>query len=137
MDNFGVAVKGFIVDDGKLLLLKREPKNVQMPGIWEISGGRLELGESPFDGLKREVLEETGLNVEIVMPLSVRHFTRSDKQTITMIIFLCKPLGNEVKLSKEHTEFEWIPLENAKEKITDFFFQEIDFYNKHDLQKLL
>jgi len=137
MDNFRVAAKGFIVDKGRLLVVKREPKNVQAPESWEIPGGRLALGENPFDGLKREVLEETGLNVEIIMPLSIRHFTRSDKQTITMIIFLCKPLGTVVKLSKEHVAFDWVALEKAKEKITDFFFQEIDFYNKSNLQKLL
>ena len=112
MVDFRVASKAFIVDkENRLLVLKREPKNVQMPAAWELPGGRLEIGESPFDGINREVMEETGLEIETIMPFSVRHFTRADNQTITMIVFLCKPLGTEVKLSAEHTEFDWIPAE--------------------------
>jgi len=131
MVDFRVAAKAFIVNaEKRLLLLKREPENVQMPEAWEIPGGRLEVGESPFEGLKREVREETGLEVEIQKPLSVRHFTRKDGQIITMLVFVCRPLGSEIKLSKEHTAFEWVPVKEAKGKITEFFNIEIDAFLK-------
>lgn len=133
--NARVAAKAFIVDDEeRLLILKREPENVQMPEAWELGGGRLEPGENPFEGLKREVMEETGLEIEVQRPLSVRHFTRKDGQVITMLVFVCKPLGKEVKLSKEHTEFEWIPVKEARGKITEFFNAEIDEYLRKDFK---
>ena len=70
MAEYRNAAKAFTIRDGKLLIVKREPKNVQTPGIWEIPGGRLEIGEDPVEGLKREMLEETGLEVEVVQKLA-------------------------------------------------------------------
>ncbi|MFB9621699.1 NUDIX hydrolase [Nonomuraea helvata] len=56
---------GAIIFDAsdRLLLVKRgRPPGV---GLWSIPGGRLEPGESDADGLRREVLEETGLRVDV------------------------------------------------------------------------
>ncbi|MFI7640334.1 NUDIX hydrolase [Nonomuraea sp. NPDC049400] len=56
---------GAIIFDAsdRLLLIKRgRPPGV---GLWSIPGGRLEPGESDADGVRREVLEETGLQVEV------------------------------------------------------------------------
>ncbi len=56
------AVQGLLVRDGKVLLGRRgiEPAL----GSWDLPGGFLEEGEEPLDGLRREFLEETGLEVE-------------------------------------------------------------------------
>jgi len=129
------AAKAFIVCGGDLLLLKRRPNDVQMPGIWEVPGGRLEIGENPFDGLKREVKEETGLEVEVVCPFHVNHFRRQDGQTITMLVFLCKAGEKDVVLSEEHTDFDWVELGSAREKISDYFHKELDMLNRFDLIK--
>ena len=137
MVDFRVAVKSFIVDENNnLLVLKREPKDVHLPGIWEIPGGRLSHGENPFDGLKREVKEETGLDIEITNPLSVRHFTRQDGQVINMIVFLCRPLSGNLSLSEEHTDHKWLDL--SEEEFLgeylgkdEFFRQEVDVFRKH------
>lgn len=62
--NSSPAVSGLLERDGKVLLGRRkiEPRR----GYWDLPGGFLEEGESTLDGLKREFLEETGLEVEIV-----------------------------------------------------------------------
>jgi 8-oxo-dGTP diphosphatase len=132
MDNFRIAVKSFIVNNNnELLLIKRRANDPHCPEAWEIPGGRLELGEDPFEGLFRETKEETGLDIEVLNPLSVKHFTRQDNQKITMIIFLAKPLTSEVKLSNEHTEHLWINIENVKSKLNEKFHDLIDIYEKH------
>ena len=128
--NSNLAVKAFIVKDNKLLILKRSPNDVQKPSVWEIPGGRLEVDEDPKTGLIREVKEETNIDIEIFQPINVNHFTRDDGIIITMIIFLCKPLSEEVKISYEHSDFKWINIENSKEKLTKFFHEEIDIYNE-------
>ena len=130
MQDFRLAAKGFIVENGRLLILKRSDYTKQMPGIWELPGGRLELGEDPFLGLQREVKEETGLEIETIMPLSVRHFSRVDKQVITLIIFLCKAKTKEVSLSNEHTEFEWAEIKTARKKMSEFYLKEIELFEK-------
>lgn len=128
--NYAIAVKSFIVNDGKLLIVRRAMDDVQKPGIWELPGGRLEGGEDPFIGLKRETKEETGIDIDVEQPLNIQHFTRDDGQTITMLIFLCKVINSDVKLSKEHTDHKWIDIDKSKEKLVDFFHGEVDIYKK-------
>lgn len=130
MDNFRNAAKAFIVKEGKLLLLKRRPNDVHKPGAWDIPGGWLEPGESPFDGLKREALEEAGMEIDIIMPLEVQYFTRDDGQKITMIIFLCAPKSEKIVLSEEHTEYKWADLKSSKDEFPEWVLKVIENYNK-------
>ena len=132
MNDFRVAVKAFIVNpNDELLIIKRRDNDVHKPGVWDIPGGRLELGENPFDGLKREAKEEIGLDIDILNPLRVHHFTRDDGQNITMLTFLCRPLSGHVNLSEEHTEYAWTPMEIVKEKLTKEFYGEVDIYMRY------
>jgi 8-oxo-dGTP diphosphatase len=109
----GIAVKCFVVSDGRLLLLKRSKKTKHRPGAWDIPGGRLEPGENPFEGLERETMEETGIKTEMVAPLYVDYFRREDGQQITMIVFLCKARSTDVILSEEHDEYVWKDLKET------------------------
>ncbi|HVY01585.1 MAG TPA: NUDIX domain-containing protein [Candidatus Nanoarchaeia archaeon] len=137
MNKSKLAVKAFIVDKNKLLVLKRSSKDNQKPSIWELPGGRLEDNEDPHQGIKREVKEETNLDIEILAPLSIRHFKRDDGEIITMIIFICKKKEGEIKLSYEHSAYEFIELSKSKDKLASFFHQEVDLFNKIDYSKLL
>jgi 8-oxo-dGTP pyrophosphatase MutT (NUDIX family) len=129
--NFRLAVKAFIVDGQKLLLLKRRSDDPHKPGTWDIPGGRLELGEDPFVGLAREVDEETGMQVSVDAPVDIHHFVRDDGQAITMLIFLCTlPAGREVKLSEEHTEYAWHDLADAA-GIPAWLTPVVEKYQKH------
>ncbi|HWE81321.1 MAG TPA: NUDIX domain-containing protein [Gaiellaceae bacterium] len=60
--NSAPAVQGLLVRDGRVLVGRRgiEPRL----GYWDLPGGFLEEGEAPLDGLRREFLEETGLEIE-------------------------------------------------------------------------
>src|SRR3954447_8464726 len=60
--NSAPAVQGLLVRDGRVLIGRR--KHEPRKGMWDLPGGFLEEGEEPFDGLRREFLEETGLEVE-------------------------------------------------------------------------
>lgn len=124
------AVKAFIVKNDKLFIIKRSADDVQKPNIWEIPGGRLELGEDPILGLVREVKEETGLDIWPIMPLNIRHFMRADKQKITMIIFLCRLNSGILKMSEEHTDYKFVEIEKAKELLADFFHKELGIFKR-------
>lgn len=58
-----VGVGGVVIIDGRAVLIRRgnEPRK----GEWSIPGGKLELGETLAEGVRREVREETGLQVEV------------------------------------------------------------------------
>lgn len=129
-----IAVKSFIVnDEGNLLVIKRTDTDVQKPGIWEVPGGRLSMGENPFDGLKREAREETGLEIDILNTLRVHHFKSDDGCTITMVTFFCRPLSNAITLSEEHTEHDWIDLNDPEPKIFSGYIEDIELLKKHFL----
>ena len=66
------------------------------------------------------------MDVEVLQPLNVRYFKHTDGLSITMLIFVCKPLSFEITLSDEHDAYEWVELGNAKEKIADFFHGDVD-----------
>ena len=58
------CVGAVVFDDrGRLLLVKRA--NPPAKGLWSLPGGRQETGESPEEGVVREVAEETGLSVRV------------------------------------------------------------------------
>jgi len=111
-------------------MMKRRANDPHKPGKLDIPGGRLELGEDPYEGLKREVKEEINGEVEILMPIDVKHFTRDDGQKITLIMFLCNLLTDEVKLSEEHQEHKWMDVNTQLNEIPDFFHQAIENYLK-------
>ena len=129
MGDFGLAVKCFIVDEeDRVLIIKRRLDDCHYPGACEIPGGRLDPGENPFTGAKRETKEETGLDIEVLDPLKVHHFTRQDGQEITSISFLCQPLSHDVRLSKEHIDHSWEPVDTCYDKLHKLYHGEADSY---------
>ncbi len=132
MEKFRLSVKSFIVKNNRLLLIKRNSNNTVLGDTWEIPGGRLEIGENPYVGLLRETKEETGLDIQILKPLNIRHFKRADDQTITMIIFLCETNSENIILSEEHSSYIWQPLESCHEMINDFYLQELNIFMNNE-----
>lgn len=63
-DEYHLTVLGVIVrPDGRFLITKRVMTKAWAPGWWEVSGGAAQAGEDSEDAVKREILEETGLDV--------------------------------------------------------------------------
>ncbi len=91
-----VGVGAVIVQDGKVVLVKRrfEP----LAGQWSLPGGRLELGETLEAGLAREMLEETGLNVQVgpvvdVFDRILLDPERNVRYHYVLVDYLCRPIG--------------------------------------------
>jgi len=128
--DFNLAVKAFIVKDDKLLIIKRSETDPHKPGIWELPGGRLAPAEDPREGLAREVKEEVGIDIEAKEPVSVEHFTRDDGQKITMLVFNARPFSEKVRLGNEHSQYEWVPLDKSKTKLSSWWHSNVDEYIK-------
>ncbi|MGN0496029.1 MAG: NUDIX domain-containing protein [Lachnospiraceae bacterium] len=63
-DEYHLTVLGVVAKpDGRFLITKRVMTKSWAPGWWEVSGGGVMAGEESIDAVKREVLEETGLDV--------------------------------------------------------------------------
>ncbi len=106
-----VGVGAVIVQDGQVVLIKRryEP----LAGQWSLPGGRLELGETLEAGVAREMLEETGLEIEAgpVIEVFDRIFLDQERQVrfhYVLIDYLCRPLGGTVRAGSDVDEALWV-----------------------------
>ena len=94
-----VGVGAVIIQDGKVVLVKRrfEP----LAGQWSLPGGRLELGETLEAGLAREMLEETGLHVQVgpvvdVFDRILLDPERKVRYHYVLVDYLCRPTGGSL-----------------------------------------
>jgi len=104
-----VAVNGYVIKHHKFLLLKRNT----FPFIWAPPGGRLEKDENPFDGLKREIKEETNLDIEIIAPVGT-WFGNWHGKFLLSIDYLTEVTGGEFRLSKEHSAAVWVAIDDLR-----------------------
>ena len=98
--------------DDKLLMVKRG----QDPGkgLWSLPGGRLEAGEYLADGLRREVQEETGLDVNIGELVGIFEVVGDPHYVI--LDFFAEANGDaEPQASGDVDEARWVPLEKVTE----------------------
>lgn len=96
------AVKALISFEGKFLLLQQ---HVAGEMFWDLPGGRVQFGESPLDGLAREVREELGQDVQIGRPAGVWWFFRkTDGDQVVCTTFLCSITNPAIALPPQESE---------------------------------
>jgi 8-oxo-dGTP diphosphatase len=119
---FMVAVGAMIehLPTGKILLLKRAETADYLPGIWEDIMGRMKQFEEPEEALRREVREESGLEIEILKPLTVFHDYRGERTSESEwvgIVYWCTTQSERVVLSHEHSDYLWTSPKEALELV--------------------
>lgn len=115
-DQFHLGIKALIHDnEGKILILQLHPKKrlISSEG-WDLPGGRLQIGETEEETLKREVFEETGLKTIVQMtPLTMAkshmRIPVGNGMTVGCIysLYLCEVKVSPIILSDEHVFFDW------------------------------
>lgn len=106
-----IGVGAVIIDGGRVLLVRRDTEPLR--GEWSVPGGMLELGEKLRDGVRREVLEETGLVVEPGEVLEVFDSIFADVQGRTeyhyvLIDYLCRPISGESRPGTDVSDVRWV-----------------------------
>ena len=127
---FFIAIKAIIRrKDGKMLILKRSAEDDHLPEVWETVGGGMDAEETPQEALKREIREETGLEVSVREPFNVFTFRKQTGEFKVGITFLCDAEDDTVVLSHEHSEYRWIePEEFSNFKSVPSLYEEITRY---------
>jgi 8-oxo-dGTP diphosphatase len=133
-----VGVGAVIVDDQlRVLLIKRGAEPIK--GSWTLPGGLLELGETLFEGVKREVAEETGL---IVTPQAIveavdRIYMYSDGEKsqvryhYVVVDYWCRVIGGDLQPASDAAEVAWA----SRAEWKDSNFYSLDFIAVQVIEK--
>jgi 8-oxo-dGTP pyrophosphatase MutT (NUDIX family) len=96
---FPVSVKGVVVRDGRVLLLRNERDE------WELPGGKLDLGEEPPACVAREIMEEVGWQVTLGPLLDAWQYHIRDGVDVLVVTYGCLAgTDTDPVLSHEHRE---------------------------------
>jgi 8-oxo-dGTP pyrophosphatase MutT (NUDIX family) len=108
------AVHALIEREGKYLFIEQTVLNTHQ--FWDLPGGKVDFGESPYDTLQREVQEEVGLQITIREPLGMWWFTRlNDGNQVVSTVFRCTAEAGDVRLDQNPTGegitgFRWLTI---------------------------
>jgi 8-oxo-dGTP diphosphatase len=102
------TVCAVVVDGDRVMLVRRAvtPRR----GCWDLPGGFLELGEHPAEGLRRELQEETGLEVELLEPLGffLDAYPEPGEGTLNLY-YLARVTGGRPEPGSDVAEIRWFP----------------------------
>lgn len=106
-----IGVGAVVVDGDSVLLVRRGTEPLK--GEWSLPGGMLELGEKLRDGVRREVAEETGVEVEPGEVLDVFDSIFTDALGRTqyhyvLIDYLCRQAGGTVEAGSDVSDVRWV-----------------------------
>lgn len=91
-------------------------------GHWDFPKGKMEAGETKQEAALRELKEETDLTARIdnSFEQTIEYiFMYNNEKTVKTVYFFTGPaLTTDVKLSHEHTDFAWLPYQDALAKLT-------------------
>ncbi|MFH1178539.1 MAG: NUDIX domain-containing protein [bacterium] len=128
---YWVGQKAFIRKEDDVLVLTDPAEGLDFPG-GKIQEGEIDLAES----LKREVKEESGLEIEVGEPFAVwqntfpAHHKYAGKK-VYLIAFRCNYISGDVTLNHEHNKFRWVNKKNYHEADDGTqYFEILDKYFK-------
>jgi 8-oxo-dGTP diphosphatase len=100
-----IVTAAVIRQNGKILITRR-PDGKPHGGLWEFPGGKLHDGESPQEALRRELVEELALEIEVDEIFEVVYY-RYDWGPVLILAYICRPVGGTIR-NLEVAEHRWV-----------------------------
>jgi 8-oxo-dGTP diphosphatase len=122
IDYIGVGVGAVLVNDtGEIFLAQRGPLAKNERGLWEFPGGSVELGETLAEALKREMMEEFGIQIAVGDLLDVAdHILPEEGQHWVSPTYLCRIVSGEPRImeSGKCSAIGWFDPDDVPEKLS-------------------
>lgn len=131
-----VAVKGVILNEGKVLIVKRANDDEIGGGTWECVGGKIEFGEDLESALVREINEEVGLNVTVERILYATTFKTDPTRQVVILTYLCRSNNKKIVLSMEHIDYQWSTKDQLKLLLAPEIMNDFERNNVFSLEEL-
>jgi 8-oxo-dGTP diphosphatase len=118
-----VGVGGVVIAGGRALLVRRG--QAPLAGQWSIPGGMLEVGETLAEGVRRELLEETGIEArvgELIEVFERIHCDGEGKAQYHFVVldYLCEAVSGEARAGSDVVDVAWAaPAELAEYSISE------------------
>lgn len=107
-----IYVVGAVIIKGNKILCAQRGPGKSLPHKWEFPGGKIELGETPEEALKREIHEE--MHCKINIGEKVEHTVYDyDFGTVHLTTYLCKLIEGKPELT-EHIDIKWLEANDLK-----------------------
>jgi 8-oxo-dGTP pyrophosphatase MutT (NUDIX family) len=120
------AQKAFVVSDDRLLMVHKRESDPYHPGLWEVPGGRMKAGGEDLDEhIRREVREETGIEIEAGPPFALWQWDldlpgTGARDHVIAVARICTPVAGELTTMNQQpgdhlSEVRWVPIEHLHE----------------------
>jgi ADP-ribose pyrophosphatase YjhB (NUDIX family) len=127
-----VGVKAFLKNkEGKILLLKRSQEKYKgTKGTWDIVGGRIDPGSKLIDNLKREIKEETQLEITSEPKLVyAQDIIPNEEKHVVRLTYTAQVDGEPILDVSENIEYKWLTIDELKKQ------EDLDIYVKEILDR--
>ncbi len=140
-----ITVTGILVKDGTYLIAKRAGWEKAFPNKWTVPGGKVKVLDYALkqkdtkehwynvleEVLRREVVEETGLDIKNIGYVTSMVYIRSDGIPCLIVSLFAEPATDKITLSPELTEYAWVTLAEAKKHdLIEGIYEELEMLEK-------
>jgi mutator protein MutT len=134
IDYIGVGVGAVIIDgQGRLFLARRGPEAKNERGLWEFPGGSVEFGETLAQALKREMLEEYGVEIAVGALLDVvDHILPDEGQHWVSATYVCNIVSGQpiIREAGKCTEIGWFAPDAVPDDLTQITQENLAHYRE-------
>lgn len=131
------GVKVALINNGKVLTVLRDNiPNIPYPNMWDLAGGGRENEESPYETMRREVLEELNIDIPESNVVWVKHYesvTKPGKKSVFMVANISDHQIESIKFGEEGQGYKMVSFQeflDNKDVIEQLKHRFLDYWNK-------
>jgi 8-oxo-dGTP diphosphatase len=136
-ETIDVVVKGIVVHEGKMLIVKRSDDDEFGAGTWEFVGGKIEFEEDLETALVREAKEEAGLDITVDKLLYATSFMTTPSRKVILLKYICRSATYKVNISHEHSDYRWVIASELQQYLPQHIMTDLEKNHIFSIQEMI